>query len=426
MTVFLVVCAIFLLIALAFALPPFLRNPRARRAVERNATNVAIYRDQLQDLERDLAAGTLAPEQFEKDRQELSRRMLEDVQPGAEDTQPKTASRAARYAPAIAIAAILPVAAALIYTHVGTPRALDPEAMQAKGRESESQFTREEIEGMVAQLAERMDKNPDDLQGWILLARSYAAMGRFPEAVKAFEHAVKLKGNDAQLLADYADAMAMTNGETLSGEPTRIIDRALATDPDNAKALALAGTAAFERGDHAMAVKHWERLLGNLPPDSESAQSVKATIEEARSRAAANTGKTDSAASAAKPRDRAAQQPVPGSGKIAGVVSLSPALSSKAAPDDAVFVFARAVQGPPMPLAVQRFKASDLPASFSLDDSMAMAPGMQLSKHPNVMVLARVSKTGNAMPQTGDLQGNAGPVKIGSTDLKIVIDHVVP
>ena len=168
-----------------------------------------------------------------------------------------------------------------------------------------------------------------------------------------------------------------------------------------------------------------------MPPESDGARSIQASIDEARTRASGKAPKAGASpgsgngCSTKQPR-RGEASATASAGRIAGVVSLAPALAAKAAPDDTLFVYARAVQGPPMPLAVQRFKASDLPASFSLDDSMAMAPEMKLSKHPNVMVLARISKTGNAMPQSGDLQGSAGPVKLGGTEVKIVIDRVVP
>ncbi len=416
MTLFVAVCAILVVIALLFALPPFLRAPKATPDTDRAQANVDIYREQLRDLERDFAAGALAREQYERDRQELSRRMLEDVQTGT--SAPIAASGSTtRILPAILIAALFPIVAVLLYMQIGAPSALDPQTLKAAAPHKGQQFTREEIEQMVALLAERMKKEPDNLEGWTLLGRSYAAMGRYADAAAALRHAIRLKANDPDLLADYADTLAMASGEKLDGEPLKLIDQALAIDPDHQKSLALAGTGAFERGDFAGAVTYWERLLKTLPPESEGARAIQASIDEARQQAG---GKVPEAAEAAR------GAPTGTAGRIAGVVTLAPTLAGKAAPDDTLFVYARALQGPPMPLAVQRFKARDLPASFSLDDSMAMAPEMKLSKHQNVMVLARISKSGNAMPQSGDLQGTTGPVPVGGSAVNIVIDRVVP
>jgi cytochrome c-type biogenesis protein CcmH len=276
-------------------------------------------------------------------------------------------------------------------------------------------FTREQVDEMLTQLAARMEKEPDNLDGWVLLGRSYAALGRYPEAAAALRRAVALRGTDPDLLADYADVLAMANDQRLEGEPLQAIEKALAIAPEHGKALALAGTAAYERGDFAGAVQRWERLLKSVPPDSEGARAIQASIDEARVRGGLP------APSASTPSTKAEVV-----GRIAGVVSLSPDLAAKAAPDDTLFVYARAAQGPPMPLAIQKLKVRDLPATFTLDDSMSMAPGMTLSRYPQVVVQARVSKSGEAAPKSGDLEGSLGPVAVGGTDLKLVINKVRP
>ncbi len=411
MTAFVAICAGLVVLALAFALPPLLRRSRAADTTDRRAANLAIYREQNRELDRDLDLGTLSPEQWHKDRDELARRMLEDVQPGG-DAHP--AAGRSGIAPALALAALLPIAAVLIYMQVGTPRALDPAAVSAAAAHRGQQFTREQVDEMLAQLATRLASEPDNLEGWVLLGRSYAALGRHSEAATALRRAVELKGNDPDLLADYADVLAMAAGQRLEGEPLQLLEKALSIDPDHGKALALAGTAAYERGDFADAVKRWERLLKGVPPDSEGARAIQASIDEARTRGGL----------AAQP---AAPAPAAGSGgRLAGVVTITPELAAKTAPDDTLFVYARATQGPPMPLAIQKLKVRDLPAKFTLDDSMSMAPGMTLSRHPQVVVQARVSKSGEATPKSGDLEGSLGPVKVGGTDLKVVIDKIRP
>ena len=228
--------------------------------------------------------------------------------------------------------------------------------------------------------------------------------------------AAKLVPGDAQLLADYADALGMAQGRSLKGEPSRIIARALAVDPDHFKALALAGTAAFEIHDYAAAVRYWERLTQKMPPDSEFAQAIASSLAEARQLA----GNTAPAAKA-KP-SAAAAEPV-----IRGTVRLSPQLAAKVSPDDTVFVFARAINGPRIPLAVRRFRVAQLPVTFVLDQSAAMSPEMTLAQHSEVTVGARISKSGSPGSKSGDLEGFRQPVKVGgSASIEIVIDALVP
>jgi cytochrome c-type biogenesis protein CcmH len=414
LTAFVVVCAGLILLALLFALPPFLRRADRARGADRREINLAIYREQIRELDRDVGAGTLSREQWQKDRDELSRRMLEDVQPDSGTPAAATGSMA-RIAPALALAALFPIAAVLIYTQVGAPGALDAAAGKAAASHGGQEFTKEQVEGMLTQLAERLEREPDNVEGWVLLGRSYSAMGRFPEASTALRRAVELQADDPSLLADYADVLAMANGQSLEGEAMRAIEKALAIDPDHPKALALAGTAAYEHGDFRGAVERWERLLKTVPPESEGARSIQASIDEARARAG--------------PQAPPASKPPAAGGevaRVAGVVTLAPTLAGKAAADDTLFVYARAAEGPPMPLAIQKFKVKDLPAKFALDDSMSMAPGMTLSRFPRVVVMARVSKSGQAAPQSGDLEGSVGPVQAGGTDLAVVIDKIRP
>jgi cytochrome c-type biogenesis protein CcmH len=194
----------------------------------------------------------------------------------------------------------------------------------------------------------------------------------------------------------------------LQGEPEKLLERALAVDPNNVKALVLAGTAAFDRNDRAGAIRYWERALSILPGESDMAQRVRASIAEA----GGSAGKTQVA------RPAQAQ----GSASISGVVKLDPKLAGKVAPDDTVFIFARAAEGPRMPLAILRKQGRDLPVQFTLDDSMAMAPQMKLSAFPRVVVGARVSKTANATASPGDLQGLSAPVSVGAADIGVLID----
>ena len=404
MTAFVVLGAVLIAGALLFVVPPLLRRG-LRTGETRDAVNVAVYRDQLRELEADLRAGTLAPDQHEKARGDIEARLLADVGKGDALAHPQRPTRAA----ALALGLAVPICALAVYVAVGNPRALLPQSAEGANAHGVSA---QQFEAMVSRLAARLKENPEDPEGWMMLGRSYAVLGRFGEASEAYAKAAALTPRDAQLLADYADALAMAQGRTLQGEPEKILLRALAVDPNNVKALLLAGTAAFNRNDGASAVRHWERVLGLLPAESDMVQRVQASIAQARSLGRSPGAKTQ----IAKPAQ------APGGGRVSGVVTLAPELAGKVAPGDTVFIFARAAEGPRMPLAILRRRGSDLPVQFSLDDSMAMAPQMKLSAFPRVVIGARVSKSANASPQPGDLQGSSAPISVGARSVSVVID----
>lgn len=408
MTAFWIAAGLLVAGALLFVLPPLLGMERVKRlGLSRDEANLSVLRDQLGELESDLARGSIDRSQYERARRELEERVLEDV--GAAQAQTAAASPSSRRA-AIAVGLAVPLLAIPLYLVVGNPKALDPQ--QVPSAESRSHaITPQQIEAMTERLAQRLKENPDDVQGWIMLARSYSAMGRFAEAGAAYARATALLPNDAQLLADRADTVAMVQGRRLQGEPEQLIARALQLDPDNVKALALAGTAAFERKDYAGAVARWQRIVSLVPPDSDIARSIASSIDEAKALAGMPAG---------TPPPVAAAEVVPG--LIQGVVDLDPALRSAVSDSDTVFIFARPAEGSRMPLAVVRKQVKDLPAAFSLDDSMSMSPSARLSAYPRVIVGARISKSGNASPGPGDLQGLSAPVNLGANKVKILID----
>jgi cytochrome c-type biogenesis protein CcmH len=268
---------------------------------------------------------------------------------------------------------------------------------------------------MIKALSARLEQNPDDGKGWAMLARSYAVMGRYSEALPAYEKAANLLPNDPVLLVDYADVLAAANGKHLQGKPLELIQSALVIDPTNIKGLNLIGTAAYQAGDYTHAVGYWEKLLLLLPPDAPIANQINISIANARSQEA---GK--------RPPAQGQALPASGGAQITGVVRLSPALAGKVTPTDTVFVFAKAVSGPPMPIAVIRVQVKDLPQKFILNDTMAMMPTMKLSNFKEVVVSAKISRSGNATPQSGDLRGEVAPVKVGTDNVQLVIDKIVP
>ena len=404
MTVFWIVVAFFIVAGLLLVLPPLLRH-RTGAGVSSSGANVAIYRDQLRELESDMRAGSLSAELYEQSRREIEARLLEDLRRPESAEAPGKKWRSA----AIALAIVIPVCAVGLYFIVGNPRALAP----ADAGTTAHGLSQQQVQAMVDRLAERLKANPEDAQGWLMLGRSYAVLGRFDEAASALAKAVERLPNNADVLADYADTLAMTQGGRLQGKPEEIIERALKIDPDNPKALALAGTVAFEKKDYQNAVNYWEHLLRLVAQeDPEFARSVSASIAEAR-----QLGGLASAPEAAPVTSAA-----PSATGLSGVVKLAPELTSRVAPTDTVFIFARAAQGPRMPLAIMRKQARELPVTFKLDDSMAMAPNMKISNFPQLVVGARISKSSNAAPQAGDLQGMSGTVTNGAAGITVLID----
>lgn len=294
-----------------------------------------------------------------------------------------------------------------------------------------------QIEGLITKLAERLKAAPDDAEGWAMLGRSYGVLGRHAEALPAYRKVVALKPNEAQGYADLADAVGTTNGRSLDGEPEQLIAKALSLDPNNPKALFLAGTIAFNRGDAAKAAKQWELALKGMDPASEMTQQLRAALDSARERAglpplaaaaaeAMAAGQAPNAAVAAGDAAQAPPAAAAAGASIQGRVSLSDKLKAKASPEDTVFIFARPVGGGRAPLAILRKQVKDLPLDFTLDDSLSMSPAMRLSGAREVQVGARVSKSGTAIPQTGDLQVISGTVAVGAKGIKLDINELVP
>jgi cytochrome c-type biogenesis protein CcmH len=286
------------------------------------------------------------------------------------------------------------------------------------------------MSAMMDKLAARLKDNPGDAAGWAMLARSYGVLGRSTEAVAAYAKALDLSKNDSGLMVDYADALAVKNNRVLAGEPMKLINRALKIDPRNVKALAMAGTDAFDRKDYRGATKLWEQVVEFGGADNLFAQQIQGALAEARKLAGLPASAAPASSSAAAVAlgavaPASAATPSLPNGSIQGTVTLAAALTREAKPEDTVFIFARAAEGSRMPLAILRKQVKDLPISFNLDDSMAMSPAANLSKAGRVTVGARISKSGNAIPEKGDLAGQSAPVTVGAKGLKIEIKDIV-
>lgn len=423
MNVFLIVGGLVLLGVLLALISPLVKGQpdeatRDSGPAQRDL-NLHVLRDQLADLEREYREGRVDESAYFQSKEELERRTLEYVDVPATRSVPRHGSAKLM---AIALAAVFPVAVGGLYWVLGTPDSVVGEKAAASTRDGEHALSQQQITAMVERLALRLQENPNDGAGWLMLARSYAVLARYPESSAAFARAVSLLPPDAQHYADYADIVAMAQGKRLEGEPERLVRRALEIDPRNVKALALNGTILFDRQDYPSAVREWRKVLALVPEDSAAAAGIQGSIRDAENRMAIASAQPGipGAQAAAMP-----SVPAISNAKISGTVEIDPKLRTSIKPGDAIFVFARAVNGPKMPVAMLRSKASELPLSFLLDDSMAMAPQFKLSSVGQVVVGARVSKSGDALARSGDLEGVSSPVSAGAGNVNIVINSIV-
>ena len=398
--------------------------------------DIDSLRHELRHLKELHAGGALDTARYEASRAPLERALVDAVTSGA-----GASARDGRELRRLlaSLAAMVFVVACAGYWWTGAPEFVVGGSAPASGDAAAAQpheATPEQIAAMVDKVVQRLKSRPDDAQGWTVLARAYAMLGRTAEAVPAYAKAVALRGDDAGLLADYADALAVENGRQFSGEPLGLIARALQIDPGNPKALALAGTAAFDRKDYAGAALHWGKLAQGVPADSAYRAQVQAGIDKARqlgklapagapaSASASEFASASASASVAASAASRAATALPEAG-VDGRVTLAAKLAGQASPTDTVFVFARATVGSRMLLAVLRKHVRDLPFEFRLDDSMAMSEAAKLSGAGQVIVGARVSKSGDATPRSGDLTGQSQPVAPGVTGVTIEINEVL-
>jgi cytochrome c-type biogenesis protein CcmH len=418
MILFWAVCAALLVVALLFIVLPLWRSNSSDGGVMRDAANLEILRAQSAELDADLRNGLLTPDGYEQGKHELQARLLEEVKTAEQPVGPS--HRPAKIL-AVILAVLLPLFCVPLYFAIGDTNAMLPQAQQAGAGGAGLISSEAALQKLEKELA-KQSENPD---GWMLLARSYSELERFSDAERAYGQLVKLIPNEAQLWADYADVYAMSHGRTLRGEPTGFLNKALELDSNNTLALALSGTAAMEREDYAAAIAHWQKLLDLLPPDYPDVQMIRAGAQRARELLATQKGGKEKLAR--MPADKAPEKSAAGSGAvISGRVALNPALAGMAAPTDPVFIIARAAGEQKFPIAVLRKQVKDLPLQFTLDDSMAMQAQMKLSGFDQVVVVARVAKSGDPVARPGDLQGMTGAIKPGAKDVNIVIDSVVP
>jgi cytochrome c-type biogenesis protein CcmH len=422
-TVFFIIAVLMTAAALAFIIPTLLGKQISSDAkTQPDQVNLAVLRDHLRELDRDLASGTIESDAYDSARRDLEQRVAEDVKP----SPPVQKSSSSAPAQAMAVGAAVIIGATGLYAYVGKPAGLYPAQVVAANVPAR-EFDPKDANAAIEQLAQLLKSQPENAEGWTMLARSLNEMRRYADASNAYKILTTLVPQDAQLLTEYAGSLAMAQGASLQGEPEKILTRALAAAPNNTKALSLLGSAAFERADYDAAIKLWKKVLTLAPADSEIVQVANDNIREAlAATAAGNHPLQAEAATASQQSAQAGAQKSSATTStqataVAGTVELDPSLRAEVNDTDTVFVFVRASEGPRFPLAVLRKQVKDLPFTFVLDDSRSMMPDAKLSGFSSLVVSARISKSGNATPSPGDLEGSISPVQPGAKDLKIRI-----
>ena len=363
-------------------------------------SHVTVYREQMAELELELTQGSMDRHNFNLSQQELTQRLREDAPVAATTANPATAP--ARTKLLISLLSLsTPLLAFVIYFYIGTPIALAP--AQAEAQE---QITPQKLQAMAEQLVQRLDKEPKNAQEWIMLGHIQRALGHPEAADAALKKALALEPND-DVMIERAEILAQKNKGSFKGEPWALINSVLKADPHNNNALLLAGSAAFSENRFKDALVHWEKVYGLLPAGSPDRPGLANAIDTARQ----GLGLPPMS-----PPDAGSAPTSNGSEQLSGRVALAAELTAHVSPKDTVFIYASAAEGPRMPLAIIRTTVDKLPYDFVLDNSLAMNPQMKLSQAKSVMVRARISKTGNAMPQAGDFGVSVGPVTPGSPE----------
>jgi len=407
-TSFLIPAFLLLALVLVLLLRPFI-FPAKSKATSRRQMNAVIYREELDKLEAEHQAGVITSTDYEIAHAEMRQRLFQDT---IEEDDQEVAGSVKKTTIGLCIFIVLLSSA--LYFSLG-------DVVRVAQNDSERPMTQEGVEKMVAEFAIKMEKDPTNLKGWAMLARSYRILGRNEDAAKAYARAGNFIDSDPQLLADYADTLAANANGSFVGKPLQLINQALKLDPDNLMALWLSGTASYNANNYKAAVQTWEKLAKQIPPDSDEGRAVQGSIADARAKGGLAVF---TAAPAPTSTPAPAQNSIASSSKaISGKIELSAELKSKIQSGDIVMVIARK-PGERMPVAVLRVPVSNFPMSFTLNDSLAMNPSAPLSQLTEASIEVRISKTGMAKPEAGDLISTPKTIQLGAKDVRVLVDQV--
>lgn len=418
MLIFIVTTSILVLLALLFVVPTLFKSHQLP-AETFNQQNIRIARERLQELRREFAANTMSQENFDQARLELEQTLALDLSAG-DDNAVQSSAHSARVL-ALVLLITVPIAAVVLYWQLGRFDSLQGDLATAVEHQNAPGMNMT-MDEAIARLKARLEQEPANAEGWYMLARSYMSMQRYAESIDAYRKTMELVGEDADLMLHYADALVMSRGGRFAGEPADVINKALVLRPDHPQGLWLAGMVANEAGNYQQALQHWYKLEPLLAGDMESQAEVRAMIADAEQRLSPQQIKQ---IQRARPQAQVASNTAANTAEITVQVAVDASVKSKINPSDTVFILARAIDGPPMPLAVVRHTAGELPLTVKLNDAMAMMPAMKLSNFPQVRVTAIVSKAGTAQLVAGDLYGEVSPVSVtGNAAIQLQINQV--
>ncbi|MDH5361641.1 MAG: c-type cytochrome biogenesis protein CcmI [Gammaproteobacteria bacterium] len=412
-----ILIAVVMLAAAVLVLSPALLGKSRVGDTDRTEQNVLIAQEQIAALEKDLAEAVIEQAQFEEQKAEIERNLLSDVDQAVTETTSSISQRGRVWA--ISLVALFTIMASTgLYLQIGTPEVMEladaPPQQAGNHAKAQGGAAPVDMEQSINKLKARLFDNPDDLEGWFLLGRSYMAMGRYQESADAMGKVYAKVQNHAGVIIAYADALAMANNGKLSGKPFELVQQALKLEPNNATGLWLAGLAYEEQGNHKQALASFKKLRPQLTDANSSAK-----VNELIAKMETQLGLPPS-------KDVSPQMAASGTVGIEVVVMASDEVMAKLSGNETVFIYAKAMQGPPMPLAAKRISVQELPITLRLDDSMAMMPQMKLSNFEQVLVGARISKSGNAIAQKGDFYKELSSIKSkGNGKVTVIVDGVV-
>jgi cytochrome c-type biogenesis protein CcmH len=428
---FWIFATLLVILALVMILPPLFKKT-ALETDDRRDQNIQIAKEQLAELETAFANNEMKNKEYLARKDELEQALYSDVTTDnartVEYAKPSLIST-------LLIALVIPAIAFSLYTKYGNSGMIDAEKVKTASNIPKKANGEPDIDAMVSGLRAKLDKNPDNAEGWYMLGRSYMAIKRYKDAIYAYEQLYKLKPNDAKIMLFLADASAMANNNQIAGRPAELIEKALKLEPTSVTGLWLGGMAASQEGQQEKAIERWTTLIPLLSKQPEQVVEVRQMIAAAKKKMSPDAIvnlPTTSAPIAPAPTTRAVatnegenktEQPVRAK-TIVVSITLSDEIKNQAKPSDTVFIYAKAMSGPPMPLAAKRLQVKDLPITITLDDSTAMMPAMKLSAFPHVIIGARVSKSGNAIGANGDLYTEKKGINLG-TKQDLVIDSVL-
>ena len=417
---FWIINAVLIVIALAFLLPSLLRNKKPLQD-NRREQNIFIANEQLQELETRFEQGEIGSSDYQSTRDELEQALFSDVSDSDDDQTDITAnsSTGKPWLSSAFIALLIPAIAIPVYLAVGNSVfTTQLDSKQALAQASDSDVPKKadgspDIDAMLATLQQKMDANPNNVEGWIMLGRSYMTLKRFPDAVKSYEQAYKLEPKSINIMMSLADSLAMKNNGEIAGRPSELIEKALELDPNNLTALWLGGMAARQQKQYQTAIERWTKVLP-LISDANEKKEVNSLIDEAKKLLTPDQLSAMPVAEVATTSNK----------EIIVKVSISDEIRKTVKPSDTVFVYAKAMNGPAMPLAAAKITVKDLPAEIALNDDMAMVPNMKISSFEKVIVGARVSKSGQATAQNGDLFAEKSSIQAGD-EVSLIIDSLI-